>query len=365
MIFADKFERITSIIYEASVAPEDGWQQVLDALSEAFLGAAVVIDDNGIAGQEDHFLRTSRFDLERVQTHFEQFATADENAGVRSLLTGPVSRAFDMRSGFEPGEWDRDPSVAAILKPQRITEGQLLVLERNEGRLSDLLIYRGERAGAFSAIELRLINALAPHLKRALAIRRHLQEMTEQVREAQQLLQKVAGGLITTDRVGRVIGATGKGKEALGSAAAIYATQGRLRACHPGADAALGAIFTDAFAKNDVPIVVPGDDGQDYTFQELPAPAARALTDMGNRRVFAINLHAKARDTSVLNFRRRYGLTQAEGEIAAAFALGLSLAEIAERRCNSVHTVRTHLKAIFSKTGTHRQSQLVALLHTF
>lgn len=187
--------------------------------------------------------------------------------------------------------------------------------------------------------------------------------MTEQAREAQQLLQKVAAGLITTDQVGRVVEATGKGQEALASATVIYASQGRLRAWHPGADAALGAIFTGASAKGDAPIVVPGDDGHDYILQELPAAAARALTDMGNRRVFAINLHATTRDSSALNFRRRYGLTQAEGDIAAAFALGASLGEIAERRCNSVHTVRTHLKSIFSKTGTHRQSQLVALLH--
>lgn len=365
MKFIDEFERITSIIYEASVTVDDGWQQVSDALSEVFLDAAIVIDDNGIARHDDHFLKTSRFDLERVKTHFERFATSEENAGVRSLLTGPVSRAFDMRSGFEPGEWDRDPSVAAILTPQGITDGQLLVLERGDGRLSDLLIYRGQRAGAFSAAELRLINALAPHLKRALAIRRHLQGMTEQTLEAQQLLQNVAGGLITTDQAGRVIEASGRGQEALDSAAVIYASQGRIRARHPGADAALNAMFAGDFVTGDRPISLPGDDGYNYILWEFPAAAAQELTASNNRRVFGINLQAVTKGASVLDFQRRYGLTHAEGEIAAALASGAALGEIAERRGNSVHTVRTHLKSIFSKTGAHRQSQLVALLHAF
>ncbi|MCP3053783.1 helix-turn-helix transcriptional regulator [Aurantimonas marianensis] len=363
MKFLDEFERITSVIYEASVAPEDGWQDVSDALSEVFLEAAVVIDDNGIARQDDHFLKTSRFDLERVKTHFERFATAEENSGVRSLLTGPVSRAFDMRSGFEPGEWDRDPSVAAILQPQGITEGQLLVLERNDGRLTDLLIYRGQRGGAFSTKELRLINALAPHLKRALAIRRHLREMTEQMLEAQRLLQNVAGGLIMTDQAGRVIEASGSGRQALDSAAAIYVSQGRIRARHPAADRVLNAMFAGDFARGDEPMRLPGDDGHDYILWEFPASAANGLTDSVNRRVFGINLQAVSKGAPPLDLQRRYGLTQAEGEIAAAFALGASLGEIAEMRGNSVHTVRTHLKSIFAKTGTHRQSQLVALLH--
>jgi len=43
-------------------------------------------------------------------------------------------------------------------------------------------------------------------------------------------------------------------------------------------------------------------------------------------------------------------------------ASGMSLEDAAEKLTIARQTARTQLKAIFMKTGTHRQSQLVALL---
>ena len=57
-----------------------------------------------------------------------------------------------------------------------------------------------------------------------------------------------------------------------------------------------------------------------------------------------------------------HGLTQAEAKLAAALANGESQREIAGRMGISIHTIRTQIKSIFAKTGTKRQSELVALL---
>ena len=57
-----------------------------------------------------------------------------------------------------------------------------------------------------------------------------------------------------------------------------------------------------------------------------------------------------------------FGLTQTEAKLAVLAAEGRSLEEIAEQRQTSMTTVRSQLKAVFAKTGTHRQSELVALL---
>ena len=48
---------------------------------------------------------------------------------------------------------------------------------------------------------------------------------------------------------------------------------------------------------------------------------------------------------------------------AAPVAAGETLQEIAEREFLSLHTVRVHIRDILRKTGTHRQSELVRLLH--
>jgi DNA-binding CsgD family transcriptional regulator len=57
-----------------------------------------------------------------------------------------------------------------------------------------------------------------------------------------------------------------------------------------------------------------------------------------------------------------YGLTPTETALAQRLTAGQSLAEAAGEMEISKNTVRTHLKRIFSKTGTGRQAELVSLL---
>ena len=60
--------------------------------------------------------------------------------------------------------------------------------------------------------------------------------------------------------------------------------------------------------------------------------------------------------------RQLYGLTNAEAQIASLVSQGLRLDEITETMGVALNTGRTHLKRIFSKTGTQRQAELVQLL---
>ena len=65
---------------------------------------------------------------------------------------------------------------------------------------------------------------------------------------------------------------------------------------------------------------------------------------------------------AVARLRELFGLTRTEAAVAAALARGQSLEDIAVQRGIGLGTVRTHLKRILAKTGTHRQAQAVALL---
>src|SRR6476469_10232052 len=57
-----------------------------------------------------------------------------------------------------------------------------------------------------------------------------------------------------------------------------------------------------------------------------------------------------------------FGLTPAEARIAALLAEGLSLKEIARAQGTQHDTVRKQLGAIYQKTRTNRQPELVRLL---
>ena len=58
----------------------------------------------------------------------------------------------------------------------------------------------------------------------------------------------------------------------------------------------------------------------------------------------------------------RFGLTPAERRLAVQLACGLSLRQSADHLGITYQTARTQLKAVFAKTGTSRQAELVALL---
>ena len=51
-----------------------------------------------------------------------------------------------------------------------------------------------------------------------------------------------------------------------------------------------------------------------------------------------------------------------EGRLGRRSADGKTLAEISETRRTSIHTVRNQLKSLLLKTGTRRQSEVVALV---
>ncbi len=68
---------------------------------------------------------------------------------------------------------------------------------------------------------------------------------------------------------------------------------------------------------------------------------------------------ARPSETSLCDL---YGLTPAEARVAASLAEGLSVEEVAASHHISRNTVHHQLRAIFRKTATTRQSDLIALL---
>lgn len=67
-----------------------------------------------------------------------------------------------------------------------------------------------------------------------------------------------------------------------------------------------------------------------------------------------------ARDPQAL--RQLLGLTTAEARLTMVLAEGFSLVDAARRLGIAHNTAKAQLRAVFAKTGVHRQSQLVALL---
>jgi DNA-binding CsgD family transcriptional regulator len=96
-------------------------------------------------------------------------------------------------------------------------------------------------------------------------------------------------------------------------------------------------------------------------------PAGRWLTVHGARlrgghaRTAVMLEPARAPDLAPLIFER-YELTAREREVTRLLVSGLSTPEIAATLCISPHTLRDHVKAIFSKLGVSSRPELTAML---
>jgi DNA-binding CsgD family transcriptional regulator len=95
----------------------------------------------------------------------------------------------------------------------------------------------------------------------------------------------------------------------------------------------------------------------------FPVPAAAHTPFLGARAIIMFTIPDRSRATpDQAEMCKLFGLTQAEARLAGLLAVGISLDDASQRLSISKHTVRTHLKAIFAKTQTHRQGELIALL---
>ena len=114
----------------------------------------------------------------------------------------------------------------------------------------------------------------------------------------------------------------------------------------------------------------------------MPAPASARLKDgrtlhvdvflvprqlasaIGGARFMLVLRELKGRAQSrKTRLREIFGLTVTEADLADLLVRGFSLRDISDRLRISIWTARSHLRAIFQKTRTHRQGELIAVIN--
>ena len=110
------------------------------------------------------------------------------------------------------------------------------------------------------------------------------------------------------------------------------------------------------------PIVVQREGKQPVLIRALPISGAARSPFLGARALLTFaDLGPRPGPDSRL-LVSVFGLTGAEAKLASLLASGMALEEIARQLGIARETARNQLKAVFAKTETHRQAELVALL---
>jgi DNA-binding CsgD family transcriptional regulator len=111
-------------------------------------------------------------------------------------------------------------------------------------------------------------------------------------------------------------------------------------------------------------LVLSSEQGQPGLILQLsPMPCHTLRTDKGQPAVLGVLIDrcsAPSLEPSML--RDLFGLTDAESRVAGAYLRVDTVKDVAQLLGVSANTVKTHLAAVYMKTGCTRQAQLVRLL---
>lgn len=206
-----------------------------------------------------------------------------------------------------------------------------------------------------------LFQRVTGHLSRALTVAERL--TTAAGRGGLQLLESMAYGGILVDAGGRAIEVNAAAEAMLGEALAIRG--GRLRAAAPDSNRDLQDLVARTLRdgpQQEGAVVVKRPLRRPILVEVVPIPAeARAPFLFGRALLMLVDLDARPVPAGAL-LMRAFGLTRREADLAVHLATGLGLPDAADRLGITRETARSHLKAVFSKTETSRQTELVALM---
>lgn len=338
----------------------------------AHANVAFALDANGAALWSHHGIDPKAFAA--YDAHYHRF----------DLYKEALAASDQLRSGFvfteqtlvSPEAMRRSPLVHELLAPNGL--GPILgcpAYVATSGSLVEFAFYRPPGAEPFAQCESALLRAMAPHLGRASRIRLKLAEAASVPTWTVELLDGLSWGVVLLDGVGRVLLVNREARRILTATDGLVLGRSGLRATHHNDARKLAHLIVGATRG------IPGHEARCGGSLAVSRPSAErpwflTVVPIGSRDLLRIGTAIPRAAAHILDplrqpvdpgtrLRALFGFSPAEQRLALDLVHGLTLAEAADRRAVALSTVKTQLLQLFTKTGTNRQSQLVALLLGF
>ncbi len=304
---------------------------------------------------------------------FQHYNTPETNPSIPTLLRAPRGQVIRRERDFSDAYWERTDMFQDIYRPIGAYASLGVMLLRTEHYFVPFGMVRAKSRGAFTTRELALFERIIPHMQRAMQILLRLNALDGRQAADQALWDRLPFGVFILDDAGRILWGNRAGET--------------IAAANDGLCVRGGVLLAGAADENAALHRLIGQAGQTGMGRGLDAGGALALARPSARRPLAVLVapFAAARSEQLMPGRRPavvvlvsdpettpqpapeilaqlYGLTAREAALVVLLLDGLDLRDAAERLGLAMNTVRTHLRAVFNKTGTRRQAELVSLL---
>lgn len=268
-----------------------------------------------------------------------------------------------------PGELHRTRFHADFLRAADLEHGMGLFLGNDTDQsLIVLTINRSGRHGFYTDEERDLAKALLPHLRNAFSLHGQLRGLQSMQHAYRSTLDRLEQPVILVSAQGTVLFANERALRLEAEGSCLQRRQGRPGAVHPADEpllqAALSRVMSGASGGDSLPMSLRSRNGVVSALLTIcpTPPSVFGVWSHANvaAAIFVRPLHPRLLPEDA---RVAFRLTAAEFRLAGMLLQGFTLEEAAERSGITKNTARTQLRGLFDKTGTRRQSQLVALLH--
>lgn len=360
-------EKLVSAIYEAGLQGEV-WQYALEQISDAFGGTPMFLGHGEIRNFRDAETWTVNYD-DMVLGKFEgEQADFDRNPGFDLIARCPVATVIDRDTLYSAGVPQWDLAARHFIDSQGMFHFLLSAVQRDEHVFSPLFLTRPSHA-PFDHQDRHMLDEISEHIGRSMRLRRALDLMNARGMGYVQTLDRLSQGIFLTDGTLRIRHMNLAAEEISERGDGLYRKHGCLRVGKRAAQLRLEDLARRLSGRHpdfcDERVVVRRPShALPYMLTILPlvgdascafsgAPQVMILVNDPERHVAAVSARCIALD---------YGLTGAESRIAELAARALPVPEIARLAGVSANTVKTHLKAVYSKLGVRGQAELVRLL---
>lgn len=346
-------------IYEASLIPEM-WPPLLEKLAGMTdaLGAGLFT----VSGTTAPWVASPEL-VPLMQAFMEGRWVEINTRAPRAAAIAHPGFITDL-DAFSMEEIDRDPFYQDFLIPSGIGWSTGTHIALPTGDVVSITIERRYERGPVERHYVDLLDGLRPHLARAAML------------SARLALERARTAAITLESVGlpaAVLGARGQllaGNRLIEPMIPSVLQDGsaRLRFTDPRADPLLQAgveALAGRFGKRTFPQSFPiaGADGRPTSVAHLLPVKGQARDVFGGMQSVLVIMPLSGTAVAPASLvQALFDFTPAEARVALALGEGASVDDAAQRLGVSRETVRSHLRAIFSKTGVSRQSALVRLL---
>lgn len=398
------YDKLISSIYHG-VVEETPWQSFLPLLQQMMDVKVVSLvlrppaDNNEglilnyLRPDDELSLENAALDLQSSEREAQNANGAEQNTGITLQLAPPndwpslaYKEQFFALDPFVNLKEGQVVTLAELMPESELvnsdyylnylkTAGVFHILggdtRSTDGTLAKIRLSRGPDEVAFDAAHRAVLEAILPHIQRAILIHANLNRIESERNLFAGAMDKLSVGTILLDEHADVLSANAVARQLFEQKDGIHLTGTKL-AFHSRDDSAtLQAIIQEALEaqQNDLLGMVkacrlPRPSGRpDLGVVVRPVPTS-AWSEGQSSPTIALFISDPEQEFSASQqaLSELFNLTKAESALALLLTRGLTLAEASQQLFISQHTARAQLKSIFAKTGVTRQAELIRLM---